>query len=94
MGDFQAREEGAGHAGDPEEPGKWSVLEAKEGEGCTGNEEETMNPTPDLLRAFSSRCKLILRTRPREGPRDLVLRQLESAQITFLRDRMEARLDG
>lgn len=73
MGDFQARGEGAGHAGDPEEPGKWGVLGDKEGEGCTGNEEETMNPTTEPRTVFSCRCKLILRTGPREGPRDLEL---------------------
>lgn len=44
LGDFQARGQAAGHAGDPENPRRWGVLGGKEGEGYTGNEEETTHP--------------------------------------------------
>lgn len=90
MGDFHARGEAAGYAGDPEDPEKWDVLGSKEEERCTGNEKQTMNPTPELLMDFSFRCELILRTRPGEGPWHLELCQLESDQITFLRGSVEA----
>lgn len=43
------------------------------GSGYTDNEEETMNSTPELLMVFNLRCKLILKTRPGEGPWDAEL---------------------
>lgn len=53
--------------------------------GCPGNEEETMSPTPQLRMVSNSMCKLILKTRPGEGPWDPELYQLESDQVSFWR---------
>lgn len=49
LGRLQASGGGAGHAGDPEDPGEGGVLGGK-GERRTGNEEATMSLTLSHLR--------------------------------------------